>query len=261
MSDLLLLIICYPLLDCLVAPAICSAIADCLRILVASSMPCSRLAVALPLPCRCLAVALPSPCHCLADALPSPHPPFCPPSSSSRLPLPPHKDSDGDGDRHWCRRSSLSLLVLLPPPTPFFPLPSQMSLSPLSGCVHHSGCSGGTASPAVIRDGPGDRMTKAHYGTTSAASSASAAAMEATEEEYKGCDDADPQCHLDDTFLSLADGILHCSIVATTAGATAMVVGSTATATMLMPTIYVVMVHWVGGLGGYQRQQRRDGQQ
>ena len=68
MSDLLFLIICYPLLDCLVAPAICSAIADCLRILVASSMPCSHLAVALPLPCRCLAVALPLPCRHLAIA-------------------------------------------------------------------------------------------------------------------------------------------------------------------------------------------------
>jgi hypothetical protein len=72
MSDLLFLIICYPLLDCLVAPAICSAIADCLRILVASSMPCSRLDVALPLPCRCLAVALPLPCRYLAVTLPLP---------------------------------------------------------------------------------------------------------------------------------------------------------------------------------------------
>ena len=38
--------ICYPLVDCLLAPVTCGAIAYCLRILVASSMLCSRLAVA-----------------------------------------------------------------------------------------------------------------------------------------------------------------------------------------------------------------------
>ena len=53
------------------------------------------------------------------NASPSPRPPFCPPSSSSRpRPLPPHKDSDDKCDRHRHRRS-LSLPVLLPPPTPF----------------------------------------------------------------------------------------------------------------------------------------------
>ena len=45
------------------------------------------------------------------------------------------------------------------------------------------------------------------------------------------------------------------------AGAVAMVVGSTATVTMLMPAIDVVTVHWAGGLGGQQRQQRRDREQ
>jgi hypothetical protein len=84
--------------------------------------------------------------------------------------------------------------------------------------------------------------------------------MEVTEEEeYDGCDGADPHRHLDDALLSLADGILHCSVVTTLTGATAMAVGSTATVTMPMPAINVVMVHWVGGLGGQQRQQHRDG--
>jgi len=55
---------------------------------------------------------------------------------------------------------------------------------PLSGCVHHSGRSGGTAAPAVIRDGPGDRTTKARYDTASAAAAAATEAME--EEEYEG---------------------------------------------------------------------------
>ena len=107
-------IICYPLNDCLVAPATCGAITNCLRILVA-----------LLLPHRCLAVASLSPRRCLAVASPSPCTPFCPPSSSSHPPLPPHEDSDGDGDSdcHQHRRL-LSLPVPLPPPTPFFPPPS-----------------------------------------------------------------------------------------------------------------------------------------
>jgi len=74
--------------------------------------------------------------------------------------------------------------VLLQPPTPFFPLPSPLSLSLLSGCVRRSGRSGGTAAPTIIRDGPDDRMTKV--------SAAASAAMEATEEEeYKRCNGAD----------------------------------------------------------------------
>ena len=47
--------ICYPRVDCLVAPATCGAIADCLRILVALSLPCTRLAVASPSPSSRLA--------------------------------------------------------------------------------------------------------------------------------------------------------------------------------------------------------------
>jgi len=43
-SDLLL--ICYPLVDCLLAPATCGTKANCLRSLVASLLPCSCLAVA-----------------------------------------------------------------------------------------------------------------------------------------------------------------------------------------------------------------------
>jgi hypothetical protein len=45
----------------------------------------------------------------------------------------------------------------------------------------------------------------------------------------------------------------------TTAGAAATAVRSTATATMSMPAIDVFTVHWVGGLGGRQRQQHHDG--
>ena len=46
------------------------AIADCLCILVASSLPCTRLVIALYSPCCCLVLA--SPCRCLAVALPLP---------------------------------------------------------------------------------------------------------------------------------------------------------------------------------------------
>jgi hypothetical protein len=148
--------ICYPLVDCLVAPATCDIIADCLCILVASPLPCSCLVVALPSPRLCLAVASPSPRHRLV-------PPFCPPSSSSRLPSPPHEDSDGDGDCHrrrrflslsyWCfcqyrRRSSRCRLRCL------------CRRCPDVSVVARGGCSGGTATPTVIRDGPNDRTTK-----------------------------------------------------------------------------------------------------
>ncbi len=70
------------------------------------------------------------------------------------------------------------------------------------------------------------------------------------EEEYDGCDGANPRRRLDNAFLSLADVILLRLIVATTVSATATAVGSTATTTMLMPAINVVMVHRAGGLGG-----------
>jgi hypothetical protein len=86
--------------------------------------------------------------------------------------------------------------------------------------------------------------------------------MEAMEEEeYGGCDSADPRCRLDDALLSLADGIFLRSIVATMGGAVAMAVGSTATVTMSMPMINIVAFHWAEGLVGQQRQQRRDGGQ
>ena len=154
-------------------------------------------------PC-CLVVAL-SPSPCLAVALPLPRPPFCPPSSSSRPPSPPHEDSNGDGDRHRHRRS-LSLPVLPPSPTPFFPPPSPLPPSPLSGCVRRAGPSGGPATPTVIRDGPDGRTTKTRYGTASA--SAPTVAEVTEEEECNRCDGADPRRHLDDSLLRLADGIL-----------------------------------------------------
>ena len=97
--------------------------------------------------------------------------------------------------------------MLLPPPTPFFPPPYPLPPSPLSGCVRRAGRSGGTASPAVIRDGPGSRTTKTRYGTASAAASAAT-----EEEECDGCDSANPRCRLDDSLLRLANGILLRSI-------------------------------------------------
>ena len=82
------------------------------------------------------------------------------------------------------------------------------------------------------------------------------------EEEHDRCDGADPRRRLDNAHLSLADVILLRLIVVTTAGAAAMAVRCMATVTMLMPAIDVVAVHWAGGLGGQQRQQRHDrGQQ
>jgi len=100
--------------------------------------------------------------------------------------------------------------VLLPPLTPFFPpRPSPLPLLPLSGCVRRTGHSGGTATPAVIHDGPEGRMTKTRYGTASAAAS-----LATKEDECDRCDGANPQRRLDDSLLHLADGILLCSIVA-----------------------------------------------
>ena len=75
------------------------------------------------------------------------------------------------------------------------------------------GRSGGTATPAVIRDGPDGRMTKTRYGT------ASAAALLATEEEEcDRCDGANPRRRLDDSLLRLANGILLRSIVPAESG-------------------------------------------
>ena len=99
---LVIYIICYPLVNCLVAPC---------HLRCHSWLPSH--------PC-CLVIALsPSHCCCLAVASPLPCPPFCPPSSSSRPPLLPHKDGNGNSDRHRHHRS-LSPPVLLPPPLPFF---------------------------------------------------------------------------------------------------------------------------------------------
>jgi hypothetical protein len=174
------------LVDCLVAPATCGAMADCLCILVASLLSCSRLTIASPLSRRRLPVT-------------------SPPLSPAIVII---EDSDGDGDRHrHCR--SLSLPVLLPPPTPFFPPPSPLLPLTLSGCVRRAGRFGGTATPAVIRDGTNGRTTKTRYTTASAAADAT------EEEECIGCNGADPQRRLDDSLLRLADGILLRSIVAT----------------------------------------------
>jgi hypothetical protein len=57
------------------------------------------------------------------------------------------------------------------------------------------------------------------------------------EEECDGCNSADPRRRMDDSLLRLADGILLCSIVATTAGAAATAVGSMVITTMSMPVI------------------------
>ena len=69
--------------------------------------------------------------------------------------------------------------------------------------------------------------------------------MTSAHEEDDGWERADPRRHLDSALLCLADGILLCSIAATTVGlavavaAAAVAAESLMTATMLMPTIYV----------------------
>jgi hypothetical protein len=224
-------IICYALVDCLVAPATCGAIADCLHILVASSLPCSRhrLAVASPSPRRRLAVASPSPRRRLAVSSPSPRRRLAVASPLPRRHLAPPFARHRHHHVHHRRPTRtatataiaigiimpLSLPVLLPPPTPLFRPPSPLPPSPLSGCVHRAGSSGGTTTPAVIRDRPDGRTTKTRYGTASVAALAAAAATE--EEECDGCDGANPRRRLDDSLLRLADWILLRSIVATTA--------------------------------------------
>ncbi len=64
---------------------------------------------------------------------------------------------------------------------PFFPTPSPLPPSPLSGCVRRTGRSGGTATPPVIRDGPDSHTTKTRYGTASAAASAATEEGSATD--------------------------------------------------------------------------------
>ncbi len=92
-------------------------------------------------------------------------------ASSLRLPSLPHKDRVGEGNRHW-RHGSLSLLVILPPPTPFFPMLLPLPLSLQSRCVRCSGRSGGTTAPTIGRDGLNDQTTKIRDGTVPAAASA-----------------------------------------------------------------------------------------
>ena len=121
-------------------------ISDCLRISVALSLPCSHLAITLP--------------------------PFCPPSSSSRLPLPPDKDGDGDGngDRHrHCGRcypypycchhqphsSHCQLCRCCPGALPS--LPHQGPRWRRRQQCRCGRCSGGIAAPAVGRNGPNGR--------------------------------------------------------------------------------------------------------
>ena len=70
--------------------------------------------------------------------------------------------------------------MLLPPPMPFFLLPSLLPPLPLVRCAERSS---GTATPAVIHDGPDGRTTKTCYGTASAVVSV---AME-EEEECNRC--------------------------------------------------------------------------
>ena len=79
------------------------------------------------------------------------------------------------------------------------------------------------------------------------------------EEEYNRCSSADLRRRVDNGLLGLTDGLLLSLIVVTKADAVTTAVGSTATAMMAMPATDVIAVHWAEGLGGRQRQQRRDG--
>jgi hypothetical protein len=184
-------------------------------------------------PC-CLVIALHSPRCRLTVASPSPRPPFRPPSSSSR----PRPQSSPHGT---ATATAIAIGIV--------------GRYPYRCCCHHqcrssrghlrclrrrcpdvsvAGRSGGTATPAIIRDGPDGHTTKTRYGTASVVASAAT-----EEEECGGCDGADPRRRLDDSLLRLAEGILLRLIVATTAGAAATAVGSTAIATMSMPAINI----------------------
>ncbi len=70
--------------------------------------------------------------------------------------------------------------------------------------------------PSGVTDPTAAGLTKTRDGT--AAATAMAMAATATEEEEcDRCNGADPQRHVDDSLLCLADGILLCSIAVTTA--------------------------------------------
>ena len=127
--------------------------------------------------------------------------------------------------------------MLLPPPTPFFLPPYPLPPLPLSGCVRRGGLSGGTAAPAIIRDGPDGRTTKTRYITPSAAVSAAAEAETTEEEACDGCVGANPRRCLDNSSLlrSARTGSSSARLLCDRAAARRR--QSLATATTSMPAI------------------------
>ena len=69
--------------------------------------------------------------------------------------------------------------------------------------------------PSGVTDPTAAALTKTHDGTAAATAMATAA-MVTEEEECDRCNGADPQRHMDDSLLHLADRILLCSITVTT---------------------------------------------
>ena len=155
-------IICYPLVDCLVAPAICGAIANCLHILVASLLSCSRLVIASPLP-RCRLA-----------------PPFT------------RHHHHRIRRRHPTRKGSataIAIVVVGCYPYRFCRHHQRRFSCRRLRCPHcqRTDASVTADAPAVGRDEPDSRRTKTRYGTASAA-----AASATEEEEYDRCDGVDP---------------------------------------------------------------------
>ena len=151
-------IICYPLVDCLVAPATCGSIADCLHILVALLLPCTRLTVASMSPCHRLAVTSTTPCRRLA-------PPF----------THHHHHHVHVRSRHPTRTATATAIAI-----------GIVGRYPYRCYCHHR-CRTShrrlrclrrrcpdlsvATEPAIICEGPNGRTTKTRYGIASAAAS------------------------------------------------------------------------------------------
>ena len=139
-------IICYPLVNCLVAPANCGAIADCLRILVASSLPCHhRIVVASPLPRRCIVPPFAHHHHHHVH-------PCCPTRTATATAIAigiidryPHRCCCHHRCHSSCRR--------------FFASIASVQMCPSRWMLWRY------ATPAIICDGPDGRTTKTCYGT------------------------------------------------------------------------------------------------
>ena len=105
--------------------------------------------------------------------------------------------------------------------------------------------------------GLGDRQDRTIGGRRKACEIEKKQARATEEEECDGCNGADPRRRLNDSHLILANGILLRSIAATTVGAAAAAESGDRDDVDACDR-YRRIVHWAGGLGGQQRQQRRN---